>query len=445
MSHFQRSAIALFSIIIIGSILSALIPPMQSPDEIGHTDRAYLLSILSHTRTLPQLSTGGDVDDALQQYQATWAQALAAKPDARVSRETAQQTSKIRWAHERDYTGLSGAAPYFPLGYLPQALGFRIGQTLDLGVGTSYRLARFAALTAVATIIAYAFSIFPPNALVICLLALPMTMFQISSASADGMSFAWTVLAGSLFRVGMQRDEVFSAWKGALLILSAFMLVTSRPQMAGVLVLPSAVFLVRNDKRALVASVVSSVAAVGWVGYAMSSNVDFRLTRSVTSKQAVEFYAHHPSDLVGITWRTVTDHAVIRDYWREFVGILGWLDRPMPAVAYEVAGAALVCAVAISFSRRIGGATRALAVMAAMLAVPLTFMALLMSWTDLPADVINGVQGRYFIAPALLAACVLGARDTSKRRNWAALVLSGAFIAFSTTMTVSTLLWKYYL
>jgi uncharacterized membrane protein len=445
MTRSHRAALTFFAIVILGSILSVLIPPMQSPDEIEHTDRAYLLSVLSRTRTPPNLSTGGYVDDGLQQYQATWAQALAAKPDARVSRETANQTSVIRWTRKRDYTGIPGAAPYFPLGYLPQAVGFRIGQTLDLGVGTSYRLARLSALVAVAAIIAYAFSIFPPNALVICLLALPMTMFQISSASADGMAFAWTVLAASLFRYGMQRDETLSAWKGALLILSTFMIVTSRPQMVGVLVLPAAVFLARKDKRALMASIISAACAVGWVGYGVASTVDLRSARSVTSKQVVNFYLRHPTDLVGIIWRTMTDPATMGGYWREFVGILGWLDRPMPTITYWAAGVVLVCAVIVSFSRRIGGATRALLALAALLAVPLTFMALLMSWTELSANVINGVQGRYFTAPAILGAYALGIWGTREPRNTGAAVLCAAFVTFSATMTVSTLLWKYYL
>ncbi|WP_167387488.1 DUF2142 domain-containing protein [Paraburkholderia susongensis] len=434
-----------FAVVIIGSIFSALIPPMQSPDENDHVKRAYLLSVLSHTVTEPGLSTGGYFDDALQQYQVLMFQALSTKPDARMSAETAKAAADIRWAKVRHYVDMAGAAPYFPLGYLPQAVGLRIGQTLNLGVGASYRLARATTLLSVAVIIAYAFTIFPPNALVICLLALPMTMFQMSSASADGMSFAWTILAASLFRRGMERDAPFPLRWSALLILSVFMIATSRPQLIAIVALPCVVFFFRRDRRALIASVIAAAAALGWILYGTSHTVDLRWTRAVTSKQVVSFYLHHPVELIEIIWRTVSNPAISSSYYHQFVGVLGWLDRPMAPVTYPVAGAALVVTLALAFSRRVGAVERAVPVLVALSAVLLTFVALLMTWTALPAEVIIGIQGRYFTAPAILAAYALSSRSTGEKRNLATLIVCGAFITFSVSMTASTLLWKYYL
>jgi hypothetical protein len=45
MRQLKQSAVVFFAIVILGSILSAIIPPMQSPDEGDHLKRAYLLSI----------------------------------------------------------------------------------------------------------------------------------------------------------------------------------------------------------------------------------------------------------------------------------------------------------------------------------------------------------------------------------------------------------------
>lgn len=445
MNSLRQWTIAFFSIVIIGSFLSAIIPPMQSPDENDHIKRAYLLSVLSQTVTEPGRSTGGYFDDALQQYQVLNFQALSTKPNARFDAKTAEAGAAIKWSGARSYVDMAGAAPYFPLGYLPQAVGLRIGESLHLGVGASYRLARATTLIAVAVIIAYAFTVFPPNALVICLLALPMTMFQLSSASADGMSFAWTVLAASLFRRGLDREQPFPLLWSLLLIVAPFMIATSRPQLMAILILAPVVFFVRKDRRALAASVIAALLAVGWVMYGASHTVDLRWPRSITTGQAVSFYMHHPVELIEVIWRTLSNPAVIDSYWRQFVGVLGWLDRPMPPVTYKFAGVGLLIALVISCSRGVGALARTVPLMVAAAAVMLTLVALLVTWTDLHAQLIIGVQGRYFTAPAILAAYALSDAEPMKRRSSVTMIVCGAFLAFSMSMTVSTLIWKYYL
>lgn len=445
MNSLRQWTITFFSIVIIGSFLSAIIPPMQSPDENDHIKRAYLLAMLSHTVTEPGRSTGGYFDDALQQYQVLNFQALSTKPNARYDARTAEAGAAIKWSGVRTYVDMAGAAPYFPLGYLPQAAGLRIGESLHLGVGASYRLARVTTLIAVAAIIAYAFTIFPPNALAICLLALPMTMFQLSSASADGMSFAWTVLAASLFRRGTAREGRFPLLWAVLMIVAPFMIATSRPQLIAILILAPVVFFVRKDRHALASSIIAGLLAVGWVVYGASHTVDLRWSRSITTGQAVSFYIHHPLELIEVLWRTLSNPAVIDSYWRQFVGVLGWLDRPMPTVTYQLAGFGLLAALAISCSRKVGALARTVPLLVSAAAVMLTLVALLITWTDLHAQFIIGVQGRYFTAPALLVAYTLSSAQVSERRSMATFALCGVFISFSVAMTVTTLVYKYYL
>ena len=70
---------------------------------------------------------------------------------------------------------------------------------------------------------------------------------------------------------------------------------------------------------------------------------------------------------------------------------------------------------------------------------------MLLTWTDQPAYFIEGVQGRYFTAPALLIAYAIGGRVTSKPRVTANLLVFGGFLLVSAPMTASTVLWRYYL
>lgn len=438
MNHIHRGALAFLAIVILGSILSALIPPMQSPDEHDHIKRAYLLSHASRAYTMPGRSTGGNVDSGLNQYEALFAQTMIAKPDARLTEKLASDAAAIRWSGQRIYVEIAGAAPYLPLGYLPQAIGLRIGETLDLPIGTSYRLARAAALVTTALIVAVAFAIWPPNALLVCLLALPMTMFQIASASADGLSFAWLILAISLFMLGATHGTSFRAWHAALLLIASLMVATARPQLLPVLALPAAVFVMRNDRRWLAASALVSAAALVWL-YTAAHVIDLRMPRSVTTGQAIALYVRHPFEFVAVFMRTLGDHVYRTFYWRSFIGVLGWLDRPMPAFTYVACGIGLAVAAVLSVART-HITHRALLVGCAVIAILLTFFAMLATWTDQPAQFIVGVQGRYFIAPAILVAYALG----SPRGAWR-LTICGPFVAFTAAITVSTLLWKYYL
>ncbi|WP_152035557.1 DUF2142 domain-containing protein [Paraburkholderia caledonica] len=433
-----QCATVFFSIVVLGCVLSSLIPPLQSPDEHDHINRAYLLAHMSSVHNMAGHSTGGEIDVGLHQFEVTFAQALIGKPKARFTTQLAREAARIKWAHQEVFIDMAGAAPYFPLAYLPQAIGLRVGEALDLPVGESYSLARFAALTIIALITAVAFAVWPPNALLVCVLSLPMTMFQIASASADGLAFAWLVLAGSLFMLGTTRGAVFRTWHAALFLMAVCMVVSTRPQLLPILSLPAVAFFVRRDWRWLAASGVTAVAALVWL-YTAAQVVDLRMPRSVTSEQAIKLYVQHPFEFVAVFLRTLGDHVSHYFYWHSFVGILGWLDRPLPEFAYGACGVGLATAMALSIGK-VSVANRCLLIGCALASILLTFFAMLATWTDQPAQFIVGVQGRYFIGPAILFAYALGAPRAPLR-----IIVCGAFVAFTAAITASTVIWTYYL
>ncbi|EDZ98946.1 membrane protein-like protein [Burkholderia sp. H160] len=339
---------------------------------------------------------------------------------------------------------MPNASPYLPLAYIPQAIGLRIGQTMDLGVGTSYRLARTASLVAIAALLTLSFQIFRPNALVLCILALPMTMFQIVSATQDGISIAWLILSVSLFRRGIEREQTFPSWMGVLLIISTFLVISSRPQLFPIALFPASIFWLRNDRRALAATAIAALNALAWIINGLGV-VNMIHIRTMTAGQILSMYSHHPVDLIAVFARTLTDPGYLAFYWHWFVGIPGWLDTPMPASIYKLSAVALIVAAAISFSREVSRCARWLPIFCAVTAIGLAFFAMLITWTDQPAQFIDGVQGRYFTAPAVLIAYALGGQMTSATRAMAREVVWGGFLAVSGFLTTSTVLWRYYL
>jgi hypothetical protein len=77
---------------------------------------------------------------------------------------------------------------------------------------------------------------------------------------------------------------------------------------------------------------------------------------------------------------------------------------------------------------------------AALASLPLVFLALLLSWSAFPATRVEGVQGRYFIAPALLAAMALApAAQRRPRSTWRRVAGTGAVLACAAGIVTSAL------
>jgi nitroreductase len=92
----------------------------------------------------------------------------------------------------------------------------------------------------------------------------------------------------------------------------------------------------------------------------------------------------------------------------------------LPLWAYPALGSMLAATAVLSALRGTVGAAAPWLLAAAVASVPLVFAALLVGWSEFPATRIDGVQGRYFIAPALLAAAALAAprRPERQPRTW---------------------------
>ena len=91
---------------------------------------------------------------------------------------------------------------------------------------------------------------------------------------------------------------------------------------------------------------------------------------------------------------------------------MGWLDASITKDAMKAVwyGLAVALAATIGSARwlRRDAAARALLLLVALASCVLVFLALAISWNDYPVAIISGVQGRYFIVPALLGATALG-------------------------------------
>ncbi|KPB52626.1 putative membrane protein [Pseudomonas coronafaciens pv. oryzae] len=435
----------------ISFILSALIPSFMSPDEVDHVKRAYWLSqgkILLDTP--PGQSSGGMVDNGLLSYMNTFHLTFMKDRNHKVSSDEFNSASEIRWGGQPTFSPAPGTGYYFPAVYAPQAAGLLIGKTFDLSVESSYRLARLFSLICAIAILIIATIIYESNPLAIALLAVPMTLFQLSSASLDSVSNALAVLAISIFmRISTDREKTR---KGLITCLGIvlFVLISSRVHLLPMLVFPFICYFYTRDKRSLIVGTLTTAAVAVWLLIAIKNTVDTRVIVGSPTSTVALYYLSDPIAFLKVLYNTIGNPIIANFYAVAFVGNLGWLDTPLSPAAYErilllLFFVFIVTALTKDIRKNISA--RLILIACAGSSFLLVFFAILITFNEHPASVIQGVQGRYFLVPALMFAYSL-ASSPEKRTNTSRFIgylFFCVFLSYSTLSTFKLVAKKYYM
>lgn len=432
--------------------ISVHIPPFQSPDENAHMGRAYLISrgqiLLGH---LEGKDSGGMFEPALPAFLNAYAPMIHAPEVKGIPDGIKAQAEALRWdppGTPNSFRELAGTGYYLPLIYAPQAAGLAIGRTLDMTILQSYYLARALNWLCIISLLALACRVLPPNGLQAALLLLPMSLFQAVSPVIDGVSAILAVLAVTLFLRASDRAQAPApAWHFWTLLAALAVLCTSRTHALPLLGLPFFLAWQRRSRRDLIAGIMLGLMTVGWTLFALKTTIDTRIPREFTTSQLMRHYIGHPGQFFGIVYATVTDPTIWDSYTKMFIGILGWLDTPLPLKRYSQLwwGIALctACSVSVATVRRDGWARLWLLATAAT-SILLMFFALLVTWTPHPEIHVQGVQGRYFLIPLLIAAAALSGTRNTWQPWWRTSPLVATFAALSLAALIPTLQARYH-
>jgi uncharacterized membrane protein len=172
--------------------------------------------------------------------------------------------------------------------------------------------------------------------------------------------------------------------------------------------------------------------------------------RDVSSINLIWNYLSNPHALAKIFWASFSSPELIDSYSKSFIGVLGWLNVPLPEMSYTLLWIGLIAIAVINFSNWIrikGGDSIAqlLLVVLAFCSIFLIFFAMLISWTPTNSSVIQGVQGRYFSIPSLMLAYSLAScRESANKKclDLSKFVVS-CFVAISLWSTYHALWARY--
>ncbi|AOB33101.1 hypothetical protein AKI39_23635 [Bordetella sp. H567] len=418
-------------------ILSAIIPPGQSPDEQSHLERAYRLSKGHVLLETGPGGSGGPVDDGLLRFISLFhGVGVGAQMDSALARAVLPQ---IEWAGTESWAQYAGTGYYFPAIYIPQAVAFAIGRYSDLSIDHSYQLARLFAFTCSALLVVLSIRLVRPSFAVTALLTMPMVVFQAISATIDALSLGLCMLAASSFLSLLSgRDADRDGARIIVLCLVVFVLASSRAHALPLVILPFILAWQRRSRACSIAAAAVLLCAVLWTVYALLAVHDERVVRNVSTIHILRHYLTHPEEFVRLLLHTLS--IGWRFYRDTFIGRLGYLDVYLPQLYLIFATLALLLLAVLSTKWERGTQGERLGrlslVFCAFASSVLVFAALTVTWTPFPSTFIEGVQGRYLHIPALLLAYSLCGVPTKQSRAfkgvsmavYAAFLIAGAYV-----------------
>jgi len=386
------------------------VPPFQGPDEPAHFYRSEQLSrgqLIG--RRFGDGQSGARIDSAI--VAAVWPFVPVMHYTEKKVNSGMYAAAAVPWSRHYEWVDFSNSVVYPPLFYLPAALGIRIGKFTHLTVPHTLYVARLC--TALAAIAISFFAIWIAGTAapwLFFVLSLPMSLHLMSAVTQDALMIACSALAAALIAIARQRDQPVSLpVLAAICALLAFVCM-SRPPYLALAILPLALpGLSLRRGAAAIGSIVGL--SLSWI--ALASWLALIKVRTDTDPSGqIYWMLDHPIAAVSVLVRSMgVEASPLLDM---FIGYLGWLDTPLPDLFLTTAGWGLLLAAIVSAGRLTdrgesqGGWRNVMAPLVVVAAVfggvALLFVIQYLNWTPVGGGLVEGLQGRYFIPLALLAA-----------------------------------------
>jgi uncharacterized membrane protein len=418
--------------------LSICTPPFQSPDEENHFRRSYQI-------TCGELYSGigGYVDRGIGEAFSPYSK-LPFNRKARVSTTDEAAAGSVKWTGQKVYDIFGNTSRYPPTGYLPQVLGVALGRIAVLTVVHTLILSRL--INGAFAIFISALSLYwcqRGKLAMFAILLMSTTMFLFGSCNQDASLISITCLAFAL--VSRQISEGFPLSLRMTIVLASALLIVSlgRPPYAAlllVLLIPG--LLPRWGRKPAwlpglsLAGLLAILVVIWWI-WTLEPTLSMRhITNSMANNNVdagmqVLYIFHHPGALPAIIRDTSPQ---LRVFAAGFVGVLGFVDTPMPVPYYVVMGLMLLVAITAEmvYQSRFKNSATVLILIATLLGVTGIFLIEYLTFTSVGYHDIEGVEGRYLIPLAIASSIGLPRLIRSDRvyRLATAVVVLCQFLTF---------------
>ncbi|MBR3661644.1 MAG: DUF2142 domain-containing protein [Bacilli bacterium] len=311
--------------------------------------------------------------------------------------------------NKNEKTVHSNTALYNFIIYIPQTLGVLVSKIFNLSMPISIYLSRLFNLICYLTLIYFSIKLIPYFKEFIILIALnPMALQEGASLSADSITIGISIFFISyIFYLYSKKEEKLSKKEFVILLITSLVCSLSKivyvPLCLLPILLPKTKFKNGKDKiiKVLVLILIPIILNLIWLKFASKYLVVFQ--PGVDTPNQVKYVLKQPFTYIVTILRTIQTYGV--DYIESlFGGKLNLFNVPTGRFyVYMTLLITIIMLLVYRFSDKTNCIKRKITYLFLLLSIILLiFTSLYVQWTPLKKNVINGVQGRYFLPIMLL-------------------------------------------
>lgn len=391
------------------------IPLSAVPDEAAHFLRAYDITEGHLVTAIDESGAVGDMLPSSLIY--NWTGPSVKLPDTLETRNAGIDCEKMLLT-------FPNTALYSPFTYTPQVIGILFGKLVSNSVYVIAYCGRFAVWLAIGIILFLSIRYIPYGKNILVAIALlPMNMHECISLAADGLTFAVVVAFISyVLYMRYRKEGVMSRWELLLLYILIFYVATCKivyvPVCLFAFCIPIEKF---GSRRKYIFNVFGGaclllVTCLGWL--MISSQFLIEFNAGVNSSEQVRYILHNLIEYIRIVFNTTLKNG--EEYFKFlFAYKLGWANVicNMGIVALSV-----INLVYISVKERVMQVDkkyimiRSILMFICLCIFALIYTSLYVQWTPVAKEIIDGIQGRYFI-PVLLPFILVLKKNIENKNN----------------------------
>lgn len=407
---------------LVGMLLVFLTPPMTVPDEAAHFINAYAISKGNFFANVRDGQIGVEMPKVYADFIDKYG-SVAQDKNHRYSFSDYQSES---W-QKQDMTEVifyPANRIVNPIGYLISGLGIAIGNILFLNFNLPYNLFLFGRmfnLVFYILLIYWAIKITPRFKRTMMITALmPMSIFLAASFSYDAIIIpvCFLLFAYVLKLSGLPENTRITNHDIAVISMITFFLAGIKQAYLPLLLTLFAIPIHRFGSKKRYIGCIFLVLIIGLTSFLIPQAINQSATKNIIQPEKEyenlqkDYLISHPDQIPIIIKNTLKEYPLF--YLSGYFGILGWLDTsfPFPFLILFFLAFILIILIEAGETGHIPNRLKFLSFIALMISISGMFYKMYISWTSLPwvtgvgADLITGIQGRYFI-PLTLFGCLL--------------------------------------
>lgn len=416
-------------------VFAAIVPPNGNADEGEHF--TYALRIADgHLIGTKQDGKAGSFVDPAGLVAINHFAASAFHPEIKTTLKDFNLQQNLKWSDDRAF--LAWATTYPPFLYAPQVVAVLMARAANLSpiwafyAGRTFNVLTSALITALALLFAQR-SRFAMMAIAI----LPMTLSLNASMSQDALLISLMLLVTGLIDRMTYEKRHASIPEIALLSILLSLVAMSKPPYAA---LAGVLFLTGPARSLRVWSAVLIVLLTTGSWWIMATRLSTTINPDANAAAQAMLLLDEPIRVLVVAKNTVVEH--FGHLWKEIVGVLGWLDTPLP-LSFSCF-TALACIVAFMGSPSGPSYRSSISAASCLVSVAGVFGLLYLIATPVGGATVLGTQGRYFLPIIAVVPLAIHGWSGILTRSIASIAIALLMLTIP-PVVILTLVFRYYL